>query len=123
MKDRSYAHVNFGQRVWLRLLAGLCVIYAAVSRANAASRPNVIIILADDMGFADLGCYGSEIHTPNIDKMASEGLRFAQFYNMARCCPTRASIMTGVYPHQAGIGYMNQKLDQKPAYNGELNNN
>jgi arylsulfatase A-like enzyme len=122
MKDRSYAHVNFGQRVWLRLLAGLCVIYAAVSRANAASRPNVIIILADDMGFADLGCYGSEIHTPNIDKMASEGLRFAQFYNMARCCPTRASIMTGLYPHQAGIGAMNQKLGTKPQYEGELDN-
>ena len=89
--------------------------------ALAASRPNVIIILADDMGFSDLGCYGGEIHTPNVDRMASQGLRVAQFYNMARCCPTRASIMTGLYPHQAGIGAMNQKLDKMPAYQGELN--
>ena len=121
-KFRSYARVSFGQRVCLRLLAGLCIIYAAVLRTSAASRPNVIIILADDMGFADLGCYGSEIRTPNIDKMAAEGLRFAQFYNMARCCPTRASIMTGLYPHQAGIGAMNQKLGKKPQYEGELDN-
>jgi arylsulfatase A-like enzyme len=122
MKNRSCARINFGQRDWLRLLAGLCVIYAGVSHANAASRPNIIIILADDMGFADLGCYGSEIHTPNIDKMAADGMRFAQFYNMARCCPTRASIMTGLYPHQAGIGAMNQKLGNKPQYEGELDN-
>jgi arylsulfatase A-like enzyme len=80
----------------------------------------VIIILADDMGFSDLGCYGGEIHTPHIDTMAQQGIRFAQFYNMARCCPTRAALLTGLYPHEAGIGAMNQKLDQKPAYEGEL---
>ena len=110
--------------LWLEaaLACGL-LLAIAIPAASAASRPNVIIILADDMGFADLGCYGSEIHTPNIDRMASQGMRFAQFYNMARCCPTRASIMTGLYPHQAGIGCMNQKLDAKPAYNGELNDN
>ncbi|HEX4795775.1 MAG TPA: arylsulfatase [Humisphaera sp.] len=87
---------------------------------SAAARPNIIIILADDMGFSDLGCYGGEIRTPNIDRLASEGVRFTQFYNMARCCPTRAALMTGLYPHQAGVGTMNQDLG-KPAYQGELN--
>ena len=93
---------------------------AAPTPGTSGSRPNVILILADDMGFSDLGCYGGEIHTPNIDHLASEGVRFTKFYNMARCCPTRASIMTGLYPHQAGIGTMNQDLG-KPAYQGELN--
>jgi arylsulfatase len=80
----------------------------------------VIVILVDDMGFSDLGCYGGEIKTPNIDSLAKDGIRFSQFYNNARCCPTRASIMTGLYPHQAGIGAMNQNLG-KPGYEGELN--
>lgn len=94
---------------------------ATVAQPAAAGRPNVIVILADDMGFGDVGCYGGEIHTPNIDRLASEGVRFAQFYNMARCCPTRASLLTGLYPHEAGMGAMNQNLG-KPAYQGELNN-
>jgi arylsulfatase len=64
------------------------------------------LILADDMGFSDLGCYGSEIDTPSIDQMAREGIAFSQMYNMARCCPTRASLLTGLYPHQAGVGHM-----------------
>lgn len=58
------------------------------------------------MGFSDLGCYGSEIPTPNIDALASRGLRFTQFYNAARCCPTRAALLTGLYSHQAGVGHM-----------------
>src|SRR5262249_22822884 len=64
--------------------------------APAAERPNVIVILSDDMGFSDLGCYGGEIQTPNLDRLAAGGLRFTQFYNTARCCPTRASILTGL---------------------------
>lgn len=76
------------------------------SRAGAAERPNVLLILADDLGFADVGCYGSEIATPNLDALAKNGLRFRQFYNCTRCCPTRASLMTGLYPHQAGVGDM-----------------
>src|SRR5436305_8906287 len=87
---------------------------------TTGSSPNIVLILADDMGFSDVGCYGGEIHTPNIDRLASEGVRFTQFYNMARCCPTRAALMTGLYPHQAGVGTMNQDLG-KPAYQGELN--
>ena len=70
-----------------------------------ARRPNIILVMADDMGFSDIGCYGSEIDTPNLNQLAAEGLRFHQFYNCARCCPTRASLMTGLYPHQAGPRY------------------
>ena len=69
-------------------------------------KPNIVLILVDDMGFSDLGCYGSEIRTPNLDRMAATGLRFSQFYNGARCCPTRASLLTGLYAHQAGVGRM-----------------
>src|SRR5712691_10161968 len=71
---------------------------------NRSNRPNVLIILADDLGFSDLGCYGGEIRTPNLDRLAADGLRFTQAYNSSRCCPSRASLLTGLYPHQAGIG-------------------
>lgn len=71
-----------------------------------ASRPNILIILGDDIGFSDIGCYGGEIATPNLDSLAAGGLRFTQFYNTARCCPTRASLLTGLHPHQAGVGHM-----------------
>ena len=64
-------------------------------------KPNVIVILTDDMGYSDIGCFGSEIKTPNIDRLAANGLRFTRFYNTSRCSPTRASLLTGLYPHQA----------------------
>src|SRR6187455_1985813 len=67
---------------------------------QAAERPNIIVILSDDMGFSDIGCYGGEIRTPNLDRLAKNGVRYTQFYNVARCCPSRAALMTGVYPHQ-----------------------
>ena len=70
------------------------------------SRPNIILIMSDDMGYSDIGCYGGEIHTPNLDGLAEGGIRFTQFYNTGRCCPTRGSLLTGLYPHQAGIGHM-----------------
>jgi len=70
------------------------------------TRPNIVVILVDDMGYSDLGCYGSEINTPNLNGLAQEGVRFTQMYNCARCCPTRASLLTGLYPHQAGVGHM-----------------
>ncbi|WP_164660884.1 arylsulfatase [Tropicibacter sp. Alg240-R139] len=85
------------------------------------SRPNVILILADDMGFADLGCTGSEIRTPNIDALAKGGTLLSAMYNCARCCPTRASLLTGLYPHNAGIGHMGANLGT-PAYQGFLRN-
>ena len=90
-----------------------------VAATRPAARPNVIIILADDLGYSDLGCFGGDVHTPNLDALAREGVRFTDFYNDARCCPTRASILTGLYPHQAGIGGMNERT-ALPAYSGAL---
>lgn len=90
------------------------------SLAMAAEKPNIIVILTDDMGFSDLGCYGGEIRTPNLDALAANGLRYTQFYNTARCCPTRASLLTGLYPHQAGVGHMMDDR-KKPGYTGNLN--
>ena len=75
-------------------------------REKPPRKPNLVLILSDDMGFSDLGCYGAEIKTPHLDSMAGGGLRFTQMYNCARCCPSRASLLTGLYPHQAGIGLM-----------------
>lgn len=83
-------------------------------------RPNFLVIMADDMGFSDLGCCGGEIDTPHLDRLAQNGIRFTQFYNCARCCPTRASLITGLYPHQAGVGHMVNK-GPTPAYLGHLN--
>lgn len=77
-----------------------------VDDTPADNRPNIVIILADDMGFSDLGCYGGEVRTPNLDRLAANGLRYRHFYNAARCCPTRASLLTGRYPHAAGMGAM-----------------
>ena len=85
-------------------------------------RPNIVIIMADDMGFSDIGSYGGEISTPNLDALASQGLRFRQFYNAGRCCPTRASLLTGLYAHQAGVGHMVSDRGS-PAYQGYLNDN
>ncbi len=87
--------------------------------ASADSRPNIVLILADDMGFSDIGCFGSEILTPNLDRLGREGVRFTQMYNCARCCPSRASLLTGLHPHQAGIGHMGGNLGD-PAYLGRL---
>lgn len=75
-------------------------------------RPNIMVIMADDMGFSDLGCYGGEIDTPNVDRLADGGMRFTQFYNAARCCPTRASLMTGQYPHNVGVGKNGVTMDR-----------
>ena len=89
---------------------------------GAVRPPNVILIMSDDVGYSDIGCYGGEIHTPNLDALAQGGLRFTQFYNTARCCPTRASLLTGLYSHQAGIGHMVDAWSTKvgDAYAGDL---
>ncbi len=86
--------------------AGLYLGAAGNSSATSVSRPNILLIMADDLGFSDIGCYGGEIQTPNLDALATGGLRFSRFYNASRCCPTRASLLTGLYPHQAGMGAM-----------------
>ena len=104
------------------------------SFCSAQEKPNVVLILVDDMGYSDIGCYGGEILTPNIDALASKGVRFTQFYNTSRSCPARASLMTGLYQHQAGIGQMSEdpfaNPDQKSpndwgvqGYKGYLNRN
>lgn len=99
------------------------------SNASESSRPNIILIMVDDMGFSDIGCYGGEIETPHIDALAAGGVKFSQFYNSGRCCPTRATLMTGLHPHQTGIGWMTNPPDKirgntkPPAYQGYLNRN
>src|ERR671934_1392160 len=108
----------------LPLLATLLVASPGSPELSAANRPNVVVILSDDMGFSDLGCYGGEIATPNLDRLAADGLRFTQFYNTSRCCPTRACLLTGLYPHQAGVGHMMEDKGEKfPGYRGHLNRN
>ena len=84
-------------------------------------RPNILLILNDDMGFSDLGCYGGEINTPHLDRLAAGGLRFTQFYNTARCCPSRASLLTGLHPHQTGIGGMVNMRGGPEGYEGTIN--
>jgi len=90
------------------------------------AKPNIVVILVDDMGWSDIGCYGSEIPTPNLDALAKNGVRFTQFYNTGRCCPTRASLLSGLYPHQAGMGHMTAPRRDPagavlPGYTGQLN--
>ena len=103
------------------LLSGLTVLSGQLYAQKADSnRPNIVLILADDMGYSDLGCYGGEIQTPNLDKLAKTGVRFTQFYNCARCCPTRASLMTGQYPQSVGINGMGVNLNMNAATIAEV---
>src|SRR5690606_30683005 len=99
----------------------ICILASfSVQGYGQDSRPNVILILADDLGYSDLGSYGSEIETPNLDRLAQEGLRLQQFYNNSICAPTRASLITGQYQHKAGVGYFSNDLGL-PAYQGYIN--
>lgn len=112
--SHSIAHLSATALVLLTLLG-------AIAPASAAeTKPNLIVILVDDMGWSDLSCYGGEIPTPNLDALARGGLRFTQFYNTGRCCPTRASLLTGLYPHQTGVGHMMENKGV-PGYEGRLN--
>ena len=111
----------------LHLLALPLMLLSFAAIAQDASRPldagrdkpNIILIMSDDMGYSDVGCYGGEIPTPTLDALAEKGLRYTQFYNTGRCCPTRASLLTGLYAHQAGVGRMT-KNDNRPGYQGDL---
>ena len=89
---------------------------------GAERRPNIVVILVDDMGYSDIGCFGGEIRTPNLDSLAAGGLRFSQMYNSARCCPSRAALLTGLHPQQAGVGHMVANLGV-PQYQGYLREN
>ncbi len=102
----------------------IVLLTAALGCVFAADRPNILVILLDDLGYSDLGCYGGEINTPNIDAMGEAGVRFESFYNSARCCPSRASLMTGLYPSQTGIASFTTRdphPTRGPAYLGRLN--
>jgi arylsulfatase len=103
----------------ISLLLVLCIVAFSL---QAQEPPNIVLILADDMGYSDIGSYGGEVRTPHLDKLASGGVRYRQFYNSARCCPTRAALMTGLYPHQAGMGWMAAADLGTPQYQGTLNN-
>ncbi|MXV51896.1 sulfatase-like hydrolase/transferase [Pedobacter sp. HMF7647] len=103
-----------------RLLIGLLLVFLFNEGFGQTKKPNIVLIVVDDMGYSDLGSYGSEIHTPNLDRLASQGLRLKEFYNNAICAPTRASILTGQDQHQAGIGYFDLNLGL-PEYQGYLN--
>ena len=102
------------------ILLTLLYIPGFSQKKSSTEKPNIILIMVDDLGFSDFGAYGSEINTPNIDKLAFEGLRLREFYNNSICAPTRASLITGQYPHKAGVGYFNVNLGLA-AYQGWLN--
>ena len=122
--------MNRGFFALAALLAALGFLAGISLHAAAPSRPNIVLILADDLGYSDIGCFGSEIATPNIDRLARSGVALTQFYNQARCCPTRAALMTGRYPHQVGIGVMidgyaagPRAAAKSPAYQDHLSTN
>ena len=103
------------------VLAG-CAVGSAIPTASQDDRPNIVVILADDLGYSDLGSYGGEIRTPTLDRLARDGLRFTHFYNAGRCVPTRAALLTGLYPHQVGLGRMTSEQNL-PGYRGALSEN
>ncbi|MEO2046816.1 MAG: arylsulfatase [Pirellulales bacterium] len=120
MKRRTYLKgMSLATRT-LAFIAGAISLPQFLIAATASKRPNIVIIMVDDMGFSDIGCYGAETETPHLDALAKNGLRFTQFYNTGRCCPTRAALLTGLYQHQAGIGHMTGNKGV-PAYQGYLN--
>jgi arylsulfatase len=108
-------------------MKALLLVLALAAPLCAAPKPNIVLIMVDDMGYSDIRPYGGEIDTPNLDSLATNGLRFTQFYNSARCCPTRATLLTGLHPHQVGIGHMTVETKsataayRPPAYAGNLN--
>lgn len=115
--------IRCDKRLFLLLMCLVAGIAFSQSKKAISKKPNVIVILTDDMGFSDIGCFGSEIKTPNIDKLATNGLRFTHFYNTARCSPSRASLMTGLYPHQAGMGFLSNYNFDEQGYVDDLSKN
>src|SRR5262245_16018675 len=105
-----------------RRFVGTIASAAAMAAATPRKRPNILLLLADDLGYSDVGCYGGEIETPNIDRLASRGVRFTQLYNSARCCPSRAALLTGQHPHKVGMGNMvgGQAREGYPGYTGRV---
>ncbi len=108
-------------KIKIRIVFLLLISFAPLS-VCLSKQPNILLIVADDLGYSDLGCFGGEIKTPRLDQLAEEGVRLTQFYNTGRCCPSRASILTGQYPHRVGLGHMTIDLD-RPGYRGSVSGN
>ena len=116
----SFVRLSRVSQYWLPLGLAFSLSVPLVAAGPAqAPRPNIVLVVADDLGWSDLGCYGSEAQTPNLDRLAAGGVRFTQFYNAARCCPTRAALLTGLYPHSAGVGHMLQDW-HAPSYSAGI---
>ena len=119
----KYINVRAGKNICL-LFAFVCTNqFSLKAQKQTVKKPNVIVILTDDMGYSDIGCFGSEIRTPNLDRLAANGLAFTKFYNTARCSPSRASLLTGLYPHQAGMGHLSTENFKEPGYTDDLSKN
>ena len=104
----------------MKTLLTICILLLGLATYGDERRqPDIVVIMADDAGYSDFGCYGGEIETPALDKLAANGLRFSQFYNTGRCCPSRAALLTGVYQHQAGMGHMTKDRGL-PSYSGTI---
>lgn len=117
--NQSNKHLTFFQPyVWASVLAAGMA--PAISAAAPGEKPNIIVILVDDMGWSSIGCYGGMIETPNLNRLAEKGVRFSQFCNTARCCPSRASLLTGLSPHEAGVGHMTfKRIGENPSVREE----
>lgn len=116
----DYAQTSFRLRfLSAALLASVLLVGWAASESTTEPRPNILLIVADDLGFSDLGRYGGEIETPHLDKLAEDGVRITEFYTTGRCCPSRASILTGQYPHRVGLGHMTRDTG-RPGYRGSV---
>ncbi len=102
----KYLSYGIASLLGLAVISGGVISLSSGTPDKAVQKPNIIFIMADDMGYSDIGCYGGEVNTPNIDQLAANGIKMRSFYNNARCCPTRASLLTGQYPHQVGMGLM-----------------
>ena len=111
------------KKVSITILFLASLILTSCKAEKPAKKPNIILIMADDMGFSDMGVMGGEIKTPNLDSLSKKGILYKQFYNEARCCPTRASLLTGLQPHQAGMGWMTALDLGTESYRGEINHN
>lgn len=119
----KYINGKTGKNICL-MLAFICINqFSILAQKQSLKKPNVIVILTDDMGYSDIGCFGSEIRTPNIDRLAANGLAFTKFYNTSRCSPSRASLLTGLYPHQAGMGHLSTENYKEPGYTDDLSKN
>ncbi|MGV3540807.1 MAG: sulfatase-like hydrolase/transferase, partial [Rufibacter sp.] len=128
MKPSLYSMLRLKRSITLSVFGWGAIAFSGCTATTGQAdkkedkRPNIVIIMADDLGYSDVGCYGGEVQTPAIDALAQNGVRFTQFYNSSRCCPTRASMLTGLYPHQAGVGGMTHD-NGTPGYRGYLTEN